>query len=113
VTFTGFSFGADTKGHVFKTTDAGVTWADISNNLPNIPVSAIAIDPDHHDSLYVGTDIGVFRTSNGGQKWHTMVEGLPRVTVVDLKFHHATRTLRAATHGRGVWDIVAPLTPNE
>jgi photosystem II stability/assembly factor-like uncharacterized protein len=113
VTFTGFSFGADMKGHVFKTTDAGANWCDISNNLPNIPVSAIAIDPDHHDSLYIGTDIGVFRTSNGGQKWHTMVQGLPRVTVVDLKFHRATRTLRAATHGRGMWDIAAPLTPNE
>lgn len=113
VTFTGFSFGADMKGHVFKTTDAGANWCDISNNLPNIPVSAIAIDPEHHDSLYIGTDIGVFRTSNGGQKWHTMVQGLPRVTVVDLKFHRATRTLRAATHGRGMWDIAAPLTPNE
>jgi hypothetical protein len=37
-----------------------------------------------------------------------MVQGLPRVTVVDVKFHRATRTLRAATHGRGMWDIAAP-----
>jgi hypothetical protein len=64
---------------------------------------AIAALPD---TLYAATDVGVFVTHDGGKRWRTLGKGLPRVTVVDLKLHEATRTLRAATHGRGMWDLV-------
>jgi len=104
----GFSFGADTQGHVFKTTDGGTTWADISANLPNTPVNAVLIDPSLLDTIYVGTDVGVFRTKNGGRSWQTLVQGLPRVTVTDLALNRDTRTLRASTFGRGMWDLQLP-----
>jgi uncharacterized repeat protein (TIGR01451 family) len=95
------------QGHVFRTTDGGLTWSDISNNLPNIPVNAIVVDPVLPNTLYVATDIGVFLTR--GVKWSVLGGGLPRVTVLGLTLHNPSRTLRAATHGRSMWDIHLPL----
>lgn len=109
VAYQGFSgFGNDEQGHIFKTTDRGESWTDISGNLPNIPVSALAIDPDVPDTVYAGTDIGVFVTRDGGASWSTLVNGFPRVFVMDLVVHRPTRILRAATHGRGMWDLQLP-----
>jgi hypothetical protein len=106
VTASGFSgFGGDLQGHVFKTINGGGSWTDMSGNLPNTPVNDIVIDPDLPNTFYVGTDVGVFRTINGGTTWTTLSSGLPTVAVVGLKFHHPSRTLRAVTHGRSVWDL--------
>lgn len=102
--FSGFNFG-----HVFRTSDGGLTWKDVSGNLPNIPVNAIVIDPVLANTYYVATDIGVFRTRNGGGLWSVLGAGLPRVTVLGLTLHNASRTLRAATHGRSMWDIHVPM----
>jgi photosystem II stability/assembly factor-like uncharacterized protein len=106
-TYAGFS-GFDDTGHVFKSTDGGKTWSDISSNLPNIPTNAIVVDPDNAGSLYVGTDIGVFFSTDGGASWNPMGAGLPNAIVTWLTLHEATRTLRASTHGRGAWDIALP-----
>ncbi|PYU10442.1 MAG: hypothetical protein DMG29_17485, partial [Acidobacteria bacterium] len=116
VTFSGFTFGTDTQGHVFKTINGGTVWTDISiapfstTPLPNTPVNDIAIDPDDptHRTLYVATDVGVFQTTDGGVTWTTLSTGLPRVAVLSLKLRRESRTLRAATHGRGVWDLKLP-----
>jgi len=119
VTVSGFSgfIGGDTKGHVFKTTDGGANWTDISctaancgtpnaTDLPNIPVNDIVVDPDIPNTLYVATDVGVFQTSDAGATWATLgANSLPRVVVLSLKLQEPSRTLRAATHGRGVWDL--------
>jgi len=106
VTYSGFSgFNGDTVGHVFKTTNGSASFSDISGNLPNIPVNAIVVDPDVANTLYIATDIGVFVTSNGGTAWSMLGTGLPNVAVLALSFQHATRTLRAGTHGRSAWDL--------
>ena len=111
VTVSGFSgFAAtDDSGHVFKTADSGQTWTNISGNLPNIPVNDIVVDPDLPGTLYVATDIGVFQSSDGGQSWATLSNGLPRVLVPSLNLHRASRTLRAVTYGRSMWDLSLPL----
>lgn len=117
--FSGFSFGTDVTGHLFKTTDGGATWTDVSctvancstpaaTDLPNTPVNDVVIDPDVAGMLYVGTDIGVFQgtcttTAPLTCTWATLNSGLPRVAVLSLKLHRASRTLMAATHGRGTW----------
>lgn len=107
--FTGFG---DSLGHIFKTSNAGVTWTDVSGDLPNTPVNAILVDPDAPDTIFAGTDIGAFYTSNGGGSWSTLGAGLPTVVVTGLGLHEATRTLRASTHGRSVWDLnIASLLP--
>jgi hypothetical protein len=116
VTFSGFNFAADMLGHVFKTTNGGTAWLPISGNLPNTPVNDLVIDPDDASrmTLYAATDIGVFQTVNSGATWSAMnpatqgASGLPRVAVLSLRLHEPSRTLRAATHGRGVWDLTLP-----
>ncbi len=105
VTFSGFTAFGDSLGHVFKTTNGGTNWNDISGNLPNIPVNAIVIDPSLASTYYIGTDFGVMYTTNGGTSWAIAGTGLPRVAILGLTFHQPSRTLRAASHGRGIWDI--------
>jgi uncharacterized repeat protein (TIGR01451 family) len=105
----GFTYGSDTQGHVFKSTNAGTSWTDISGNLPNIPADDLVVDPDVVNWLYVATDIGVYGTTNGGTSWTPFGSGLPRTVVSSLKLHELSRTLRAATMGRSAWDIIAPL----
>ena len=107
VTFSGFP--ANNEGHVFKTTDSGANWTDISGNLPNLPVDNLVVDPDIPETLYIGTDAGVMVTTDEGVTWTTLGNGLPLVVVDSLVLHRASRTLRAATHGRSMWDILVPL----
>jgi hypothetical protein len=123
--FSGFGTctGCDLKGHVFKTINgtagAATTWVDISGTttkLPDIPVNAIVIDPDDasHNTLYVGTDIGAFSTTDGGVNWSPLgaASSMPNAQILSLTIHNPSRTLRAATHGRGVWDLNLGPGPN-
>jgi hypothetical protein len=125
--FSGFSFVGtdilghsvnDSSGHIFKTTNNGNLWTDVScsvpnctnlagTDLPNIPVNDIVIDPDLPGILYAATDLGVFvgNCTTSPCSWNTLGTGLPHVAVLSLRLHEPSRTLRAATHGRGVWDI--------
>jgi uncharacterized protein (TIGR03437 family) len=107
VAFSGFS--TDNQGHIFRTTDGGASWTDISGNLANIPVNAVVIDPDLPQTLYIATDAGVMVTLDGGVTWSSLGKGLPKVVVSSLVLHRRGRLLRAATHGRSVWDILIPL----
>ena len=94
------------SGHVFKTTDAGANWTDISGNLPNIPVNTLLIDPQTPTTLYIGTDIGVGRSTVGGNTWETYNEGMPPVVVTSLAAQ-PSGLIQAATYGRGVYEINA------
>jgi hypothetical protein len=63
-----------------------------------------AIDPAATDTWYLGTDIGVFRTTDAGATWTPFSDGLPNCAVFDLEIFAPGRLLRAATHGRGLWE---------
>jgi photosystem II stability/assembly factor-like uncharacterized protein len=94
--------------HAFKTTDGGTNWEDASGrfaplHLPDVPTSAVAVDNLDRDVAYVGTDVGVFRSSDGGTTWTAFQEGLARSPVTELRLHRNRRTLFAATMGRGVY----------
>ncbi|MCU1305772.1 MAG: glycosyl hydrolase, partial [Acidobacteriaceae bacterium] len=102
-------FSSPSTQHISMTTTGGNTWTDISNNLPNAPVNDIVVDPDIANTIYAATDIGVFRSQDNGATWSTLANGLPRIAVYGLKLHKASRTLRAATHGRGFWDLSVPI----
>ena len=105
IAFSGFTGFGDSLGHVFETTNGGATWTDISGNLPNIPVDDLVLDPMLAGTIYVATDFGVMYTTNGGTSWAVAGTGLPRVAVLGLTLHQPSRTLLAASHGRGIWDI--------
>lgn len=107
--FSGFSGITDNQGHIFRTTDAGSSWTDISGNLPNVPVDGIVPDPDIAGTLYAATDAGVMVSADGGNTWNTLGSGLPIVVVESLVLHRSARVLLAATHGRSVWEIPVPL----
>ncbi len=89
--------------HIYKTTNAGATWIDISNNLPDIPVQCVALDGDFPDDVYIGTDLGVYRSLNGGA-WELWDSGMPPAMILDLQFSKPNRTMRAATFGNGVYE---------
>lgn len=116
LTFSGFdSRTPDTPGHVFRSADGGTTWTNISGTserldaLPDIPVNAIQIDAHSPNTLYIGTDIGIFCTRDIGDTWTVFEPGFPQVAVTDLKLDESRDILTAATHGRGMWQIkVAP-----
>jgi hypothetical protein len=76
----------------------------LPNRLPDAPANALEIDPAAPNTMYVGTDVGVWTTADGGANWSLFGDGLPNVGVYDLKLHAPTRLLRAATHGRGLWE---------
>jgi photosystem II stability/assembly factor-like uncharacterized protein len=109
ISFTSFSPPAGQQ--IFKTTnlnDPAPTWTASSNGIPQVPVSSIAVDPQDSNSLYAGTDIGVYHSSDGGANWTPYGVGLPRVAVFDVKISNVQRYLRIATHGRGIWEIGIP-----
>jgi photosystem II stability/assembly factor-like uncharacterized protein len=91
-------------GHIWKTTDGGASWADVSGNLPDIPVNDIVIS---NGSLVVGTDLGTVVSTNGGATWARLGSDLPYTTVMDLHLG-PDGLLYAATHGRGIWSIPQP-----
>jgi photosystem II stability/assembly factor-like uncharacterized protein len=107
VTFSGYG-----SPHVFKTTEGGARWADISGapgalgSLPNIPVNALAIDPKDPRTLYVGTDVGVYRSTRGGGSWVEFNNGMPPTVVHSFAFGSDGRVL-AASFGRGVYELAA------
>jgi hypothetical protein len=89
------------EGHLFKSTDAGETFTDISGNLPDVPATSLAL---RGSQLIVGTDIGVFASDPKGGKRFALLKGLPNVpvSIVNLKPNDPD-LLVAATYGRGIW----------
>ena len=101
----------NSPGHVFKTTDGGQSWQNISGNLPDVPAITLAIPPSQPGTLYLGTDTGVFRSTNDGADWEPFNNGLPFVAVVDLILTPDERFIFAGTHGRSVFRMALASTP--
>jgi photosystem II stability/assembly factor-like uncharacterized protein len=101
-------YGVPAGQHVWKTNNlsAGAAgWVSSGAGIPDVPVNSLAVDPAQPNNLYAATDIGVYATIDGGANWFPYSEGLPRVTVFDIALQNAaTRVLRIATHGRGIWE---------
>jgi hypothetical protein len=97
------SFAAD---HVYRgTIGTPSTWASVSTGLSQAnPVNSIVIDPSFPLTLFIGCDVGIFRSINGGTSWTVWDDGLPNCSVQDLQFFAPQRLLRAATHGRSIWE---------
>lgn len=105
VTLSGFS-NLDYTPHVFKTTDGGQNWNDISSNLPNIPANDIIIVPSAGgDLLVLATDINIWYSEDDGATWDILGNGLPPTIIRDLKYHEPTQTLYAGTFGRSIHQI--------
>ncbi len=107
-TFADFATGSGQ--HVFKSTNGGASWTDISASLPNIPYDSVVTLPNfnfqHSQSpLVVGSDAGVFVSTDQGGSWAQLGNGLPNAAINQV-FTNATGTrLFVATHGRGMWEF--------
>lgn len=102
VAFSGFGLA----NHVWRgavPAAGAATWTAVSSGLPDVPMYALALASA--TEWFVGTDIGVFRTTNSGAGWVNASHGLPNTAVYDLRLRTGSTLLRAATHGRGLWEL--------
>jgi photosystem II stability/assembly factor-like uncharacterized protein len=93
----------DFAAYIYKSTDYGKTFRSIVNNIPAGPVNVIREDPRDANTLYVGTDFGVYISTNGGAKWDVLGGNLPSVQVSDLQFQRRDQVIVVSTYGRGIY----------
>ena len=93
----------DFAAYIYKSTDFGKTFTSVVGNIPAGPVNVIREDPANPKILYVGTDMGVYVSTDGGARWDVLGGNLPQVFVLDLNIQPRDRLIAIATHGRGVW----------
>ena len=106
--------------HIFVTTDGGTTWTDISglpnggsNNLPDLPLHSIVIDPmTSPHTIIVSSDSAVFQSADLGQTWQVLGLGMPTVDVTSLALDAGAvpPLLRASTFGRSAFELDAATT---
>jgi photosystem II stability/assembly factor-like uncharacterized protein len=100
-----FGGNGDTR-HVWRFN--GTAWQARSGSgatsLIDVEHNAIIVDPANTNHVYVGADIGVWRSTDGGNTWTPLQNGLPDAPVFDLQLHAGARLLRASTHGRGLYE---------
>lgn len=99
------STGEFTNNHVYRRLSGATSWETRSTGLVQAnPINTIVIDPTDNNRLFCGGDVSVFRTEDAGATWTVWDEGLPNVPVFELAIHGPRRLLRAATHGRSIWE---------
>ena len=101
------AFAGMTGPSVWVTTNGGATWAASSNGLPLFSALVVRFDPTDPQTVYVGTDVGVYRSTDGGSNWSRFGTEMPAVSVYDLQILGDASLIRAATHGRGIWQLNA------
>lgn len=95
---------------VYKSSDRGINWEDMTANLPNTSLNTIEYYKNSPDGLYVGSNVGVFYRDNSMTEWVLFADGLPatsRFTEIEIYYHPdsvANDVIRASTYGRGLWE---------
>ena len=104
----------DFAAYLWRSTDRGDSWQDIATGIPCGPVNVVREDPTDPSILYVGTDLGVYVTTDAARTWNVLGGGLPSTFVHDLVVHPRDDVLVIATHGRGMYALdVRPLRGKE
>jgi len=112
VTLDGHRHG-DFSPYVFKTTDFGQTWTQLTKGLSreNAGTANVIVEhPDNPNVLFLGTEHALFASTTGGDEWAEVESGLPTTLYDDLKIHPREKDLVVGTHGRGIW-ILDDTTP--
>ncbi len=104
---------------ILRTNDLGQTWEDISgfgtgtestNGFPDVVTHSLLVMPNDTNIIWAGTDIGLFESTDNGASWHYANNGLPPVSVYDMKI--VGHQIVVATHGRGIWTVDIPEIDN-
>lgn len=93
----------DVSAYLWKSTDYGKTWTSIVGDLPNETINVVREDHLDPKKLYVGTDLGVWLTEDGGATWTPLHGGIPRTPVHDLVIQEREDELVIASHARSIW----------
>ncbi|MGH9414915.1 MAG: WD40/YVTN/BNR-like repeat-containing protein, partial [Terriglobales bacterium] len=103
----------DFHPYLYKTTDYGKTWSDVTANLPAMgEVQALREDSRNRNLLFVGTEFGLYISLDGASTWQKFMTGMPGVPVRSILIHPRERDLIIGTHGRSIW-IADDITPLE
>jgi photosystem II stability/assembly factor-like uncharacterized protein len=98
------SVSGTSGARIFKSTNNGSSWTNITGNLPNLlNVRCILANKTNDLIIYIGTDFGVYATGNGGINWYDYSSGLPKVIANCLAFENNNNNLYVGTFGRGVF----------
>jgi hypothetical protein len=101
--------------HIYRSTTGGASWTNITGSLPAHPFNTIILDSADANHAYAGSDFGIFENTAvwTGSTWTSITSNLPAVSVQQLGKVTGGK-LRAATHGRGIWELtVSATTPKE
>ncbi|MEO6883981.1 MAG: PKD domain-containing protein, partial [Bacteroidia bacterium] len=101
VTFSGYSSG----NKIFVTTNGGASWTNYSTGLPNLPANCITYQKNGKGTVYAGMDVGVYYRDSTLGSWQPYNTGLANAIVTQMEIYYGTGMLRAATFGRGMWQI--------
>lgn len=94
-------------GHLWKTTNAGASWVRIDGNglPPGVPINLTRDDPQNPSVVFAATELGVYRSTDAGASWTRFGGNMPLVNVTDLYISPDGSLVRAATFGRGIWEL--------
>ena len=109
VTESGYTAGEK----VFKSTDGGVIWTNISGSLPNLPANCILYQDGTDNGIYVGMDVGIYYKDDNMDDWEIFTDDLPNVEIREMEINALDNEIYCATYGRGLWksDIAQPVAP--
>ncbi len=102
---------SDPAPYVVRTDDFGRTWKSLATPALRGYALVIRQDPVDPDLLFLGTELGLWLSDDGGAHWLRWTHGIPTVAVRDLAIQAAESDLVVATHGRGLFviDDISPL----
>ena len=97
---------------LYRSDDGGLNWTASAAGLPAFAAQVLRVDPTDSTDLFCGTDVGVFHSTDRGASWARFGVGLPSASIHDVQVLDDGSLLRAATYGRGIWELQVPSSGN-